>query len=238
MTIELEHLQVSMSPTIGKIAASIAKAQAAMGPAIKDREGIIQGKEGKPGYRYGYATLAACFEALQPFADNGIAIVQIPLDGGNNGIRVATYLLHESEEWIRGELWMPASTSTPQGFGGALTYARRYCLQALTGLAADDDDGSYSEQQTRHTPQAAPQQANGNGGAKAAPKPPVDQDELVIDFGKKIAAAPSKADLKVVGAAIAKSPLDKPRREYLGEAYELALAKFAVPAERQPGQEA
>ena len=237
MTTEQE-VQVSMSPTIGKIAASIAKAQAAMGPAIKDREGIIPGKDGRQGYRYGYATLAACFEALQPFADNGIAIVQIPLAGGNNGIRVATYLLHESEEWIRGELWMPASVATPQGFGGALTYARRYCLQALTGLAADDDDGSQAEQQTRHAPQAAPPQTSGNGGAKAAPKPPVDQDELVVNFGKQIAAAASKAELKTVGAAIAKSPLDKPRREYLGEAYESALAKFAAPTERQPGQEA
>jgi hypothetical protein len=141
--VAVRTFDVSMSPSIGKIASSMAKAQAVMGPAIKDREGIIPGKDGRAGYRYGYATLAACFEALQPFYDNGIAVTQIPLDGGN-GVRVLTYLLHESGEWIRGELWMPVEKQTPQGTGSALTYARRYCLQALTGLAADDDDGSVA----------------------------------------------------------------------------------------------
>lgn len=228
-----EHeVHVSMSPTIGKIAAAIAKAQAVMGPAIKDREGVITGKEGRPGYRYGYATLAACFEALQPFADNGIAIVQVPLDGGHNGVRVATYLLHESEEWIRGELWIPGNTSTPQGFGGTLTYARRYCLSALTGLAADDDDGATAQQAA-----SAPVQSNGNTPRPASPpKPPVDQDAMVVDFGKKLEAATSKADLKTIGALIAKSPLDKPRREYLHETYNLVLSRFDAPSEPNVSQ--
>ena len=56
-----------------------------MGPAIKDRVGVIPGKDGRQGYQYGYATLAACFEAIRPMHAQGIAVTQIPLDGGNEG---------------------------------------------------------------------------------------------------------------------------------------------------------
>jgi hypothetical protein len=167
------QFDVSMSPAIGKIAAALAKAQAVMGPAIKDKEGIIPGKDGRQGYRYGYATLAACFGALQPLYDNGIAVTQIPLDGGN-GVRVLTYLLHESGEWIRGELWMPVGQQTPQGVGSALTYARRYGLSALTGLASDDDDGSVATHGNKAEPAQPiqkPQVAKTQAPPKAKPAP-------------------------------------------------------------------
>ncbi len=167
------RFDVSMSRTIGKIAAALAKAQAVMGPAIKDKEGVIPGKDGRTGYRYGYATLAACFEALQPVYDNGIAITQIPLDGGN-GVRIATYLLHESGEWIRGELWMPVGQQTPQGVGSAMTYARRYGLQALTGLASDDDDGSlatHGVQPAQAQPIPQPKPTVAKAGPKLKPTP-------------------------------------------------------------------
>lgn len=142
------RFSVSTSPVIGNIAKALAAAQLAMGPAIKDRVGTIPGKDGKQGYSYGYATLAACFEAIQPLHANGIAVTQIPLDGGN-GVLVATLLMHESGEWIRGEMWMPVAQQSPQGYGSALTYARRYGLSALCGLASDDDDGA----EATHGPQ-------------------------------------------------------------------------------------
>ncbi len=106
-------------------------------------------------------------------------MTQIPLDGGN-GVLVATLLLHESGEWIRGEMWMPVAQQSPQGYGSALTYARRYGLSALCGLASDDDDadaasaGSSRGQQAR-SPQRSgqPSQAASSptGPAKAAADP-------------------------------------------------------------------
>lgn len=163
--------KVSTSPTIGALAKALAAAQATMGPAIKDRVGVIPGKDGRQGYQYGYATLAACFEAIQPMHANGIAVTQIPLDGGN-GVLVATLLIHESGEWIRGEMWMPVTQQTPQGYGSALTYARRYGLSALCGLGTDDDDG----EQASHGPQKPRAQQPGPAKAPAqaaAPKPDV-----------------------------------------------------------------
>lgn len=136
---------LSTSDTIGAIAKALAAAQLEMGPAIKDRVGRIPGKDGKAGYEYRYATLATCFEAIQPLHKNGIAVTQIPI-GCDNGVLVATLLIHESGEWIRGEMWMPVTQQTPQGYGSALTYARRYGLTALCGLASDDDDGEAASQ--------------------------------------------------------------------------------------------
>jgi hypothetical protein len=124
---------VTMSASVGAIGAALAKAQLAMRPAVKDAT--------NPHYKNRYATLASCVEALRPLHENGIAVIQPPAVHGADGVCVSTLLVHSSGEWIRGELYMPASKRDPQGFGSALSYARRYCLTATTGLATDDDDG-------------------------------------------------------------------------------------------------
>jgi hypothetical protein len=130
----VSDVTITMSPTVGKLAAALAKAQAEMRPAVKDAQ--------NPHFRNNYATLAACMEAVRPLFAHGIAVIQPPVPHGADGVCVATLLLHESGEWIRGELYMPATKKDAQGFGSALSYARRYCLQATVGLATDDDDGN------------------------------------------------------------------------------------------------
>lgn len=126
------EVQVSMSQTVGAIAAALAKAQAAMKPAVKDSK--------NPHFRNTYASLASCFDALQPLYENGIAVLQPPALSAQDGVVVSTLLIHASGEWIRGDLYMPASKKDAQGFGSALSYARRYCLTSTVGLATDDDD--------------------------------------------------------------------------------------------------
>ncbi len=128
-----EDFKLTMSPTIGKLAEALAKAQAEMRPALRDAT--------NPHFKNRYATLSACFEAIRPLLAHGIAVVQPPVPHGVDGVCVATILLHSSGEWLRGDLYMPASKKDAQGFGSALSYARRYCLQATVGLATDDDDG-------------------------------------------------------------------------------------------------
>ncbi len=51
-------------------------------------------------------------------------------------------LMHESGEWIAGTITMQASKDNPQAVGSALTYARRYSLMAIVGIASEDDDGT------------------------------------------------------------------------------------------------
>jgi hypothetical protein len=145
-----EDVRISMSPTVGKIAEAMAKAQLAMRPAFKDAT--------NPHFKNKYASLVSCLEAVRPLQENGIALFQPPASHGTDGVCVATLLIHSSGEWIRGELYMPAAKKDPQGFGSALSYARRYCLVATVGLGTDDDDAESAVRPTpapRHEPSSA-----------------------------------------------------------------------------------
>lgn len=117
------------------IAAAFIKAKQAFSPALKDRT--------NPAYKSKYADLGACLEAVDDaLLANGIALYQeTSLD--DSGVTVETVLLHESGESLRsGKLHVPASKQDPQGYGSALTYARRYSLMAACGIAPEDDDGN------------------------------------------------------------------------------------------------
>jgi ERF superfamily len=80
--------------------------------------------------------------------NNGIYLMQKSHDC-ENGVKVETILLHESgEQFSGGILHVPASKNDPQGYGSALTYARRYSLMATCGIAPEDDDGNAASKQT------------------------------------------------------------------------------------------
>lgn len=165
-----EQFTLTMSPTIGKLAAAMAKAQLEMKPAEKD------GKN--PHFNNRYATLVSCIEACRPLHENEIAVLQPPVPHGLEGVCVATLLVHSSGEWIRGELFLPATKKDAQGFGSALSYARRYCLQSTLNMGADDDDG---DQATK----APPRQAS--APRKANPPPPPKSGDLARQLEASVA---------------------------------------------------
>ena len=119
------------------IASAFVKAQKAFGPALKTAS--------NPHFKSRYADLAACVEAVMDGLNaNGIALIQRNfLD--DTGVTVETVFVHESGEMLEcGKLHVPASKQDPQGYGSALTYARRYSLMAACGIAPEDDDGNAS----------------------------------------------------------------------------------------------
>lgn len=125
------------STSITKLATALAKSQGQMLNADKDAKGTY----GK------YATLAATWDAIRkPLSDNEIAVYQriMPINGKPT---LCTMLIHSSGEFMDDcelELKFDVSNrmTAMQAMGSAVTYARRYCLQAVTGVApADDDDG-------------------------------------------------------------------------------------------------
>ena len=117
------------------IATALVKAQKAFGPALKTAT--------NPHFRSRYADLAACVEAVMDgLNNNGIALVQ-QLTESDTGVIVETVFIHESGEMLNcGKLHVPAVKHDPQGYGSALTYARRYSLMAACGIAPEDDDGN------------------------------------------------------------------------------------------------
>ena len=135
MTIEAQRLAtmpareptMKTSEQISELAAALAKAQGMMENAIMNRT--------NPHFKTKYADLAAVLNAARkPLSANGLAIVQTIGDGV-----LHTRLLHTSGQWIASEHPLPMS-GRPQEIGSALTYARRYSLSALIGIAADEDD--------------------------------------------------------------------------------------------------
>lgn len=116
------------------------KAQKAFGPALKTST--------NPHFRSRYADLSACVEAvIDALNDNGIGLVQTT-HPCNDGVTVETILVHESGATMSsGLLHLPASKQDCQGYGSALSYARRYSLMAICGIAPEDDDGNRASKQ-------------------------------------------------------------------------------------------
>jgi hypothetical protein len=126
---------------IKQIAAALVKAQKAFGPALKSSS--------NPHFKSRYADLAACVEAvMDSLNDNGIALVQQTHEC-EAGVMVETIFVHESGEiFSAGKLHVPAVKHDAQGYGSALTYARRYSLMAACGIAPEDDDGNAASKRT------------------------------------------------------------------------------------------
>jgi hypothetical protein len=122
------------------IAAAFVKAQKEFGPALKSAVNPAFQRNGKGGR---YADLASCVEAvIDALNKHGIALMQQNVEC-TDGVIVQTMFVHESGETIySGQLHVPAAKQDPQGYGSALTYARRYSLMTACGIAPEDDDGN------------------------------------------------------------------------------------------------
>lgn len=127
------------------ISAALVKAQKAFGPALKTAN--------NPHFRSKYADLSSCVEAvIDGLNNNGIALMQNCHECAD-GVIVETVFLHESGEQISaGKLHVPAAKHDPQGYGSAITYARRYSLMAACGIAPEDDDGNAASKRKTAAP--------------------------------------------------------------------------------------
>ena len=139
---------MNQSPTIGALAAALAKAQKAIKPAIFDRT--------NPHFKNKYATLASIMDAIRgPLADNGIAILQ-GAEAEGPVVKVTTRLVHASGEWLEATLSMTAQQNTPQGVMAALTYCRRGSLSLVSVVSDDDDDGEQANRPAPHRDEPKP----------------------------------------------------------------------------------
>jgi hypothetical protein len=147
---------MNSSDQTDQLAAAFAIAQASFDRVIKDATAKIPGKNGKQGYEYSYAGLATTLAAVRPsLAANGLSHAS-EAAAAEGGINITTRLMHTSGQWIEaGPLFMPCAAA-PQDAGSAISYGRRYQLQALLGLAAEDDDGC-SAQATATSPDVQPE---------------------------------------------------------------------------------
>jgi hypothetical protein len=127
---------VSQSESIKELAAALVLAQQEMGVLAKDSQGQVGTQKTK------YASLEATIDVIRPTLNkNGIAYTQFPVVAAAGMVGLKTKIMHISGEWMEEEFSLPAQ-QTSQGHGSGLTYARRYALLAVAGIAAEDDDGA------------------------------------------------------------------------------------------------
>jgi hypothetical protein len=153
---------IEFSPEIAALAKVLPKAQAAIAKVTKDAK--------NPHFDAKYASLYELADAILPAMNGaGITVLQ-PVASDDQGVRVMTMLLHESGQWLRSTHTIPVSKRDAQGYGSALTYARRQALQALLTVAAqgEDDDGEGAVGR------------GGGGGAKPPLKPPAQPERPTL----------------------------------------------------------
>ena len=132
------------SETIGTIAAALAKAQAQLVNPEKSLTGKIRADgSGSTERSFRYAPLSSGLDIVRKtLSQHEIATVQTTsIDETAGIVRLSTVLAHASGEWIASDWPVCAisETATPHRMGAALTYARRYALFTLVGIAGEDD---------------------------------------------------------------------------------------------------
>lgn len=116
--------------------------------AFAEIEGAAKDKV-NPHFKSKYADLTSVIDAIRPIlAKHNLAFYQRP-QPSEDGVLVQTLLRHTSgDEVDLGTLYVPANKRDAQGFGSALTYARRYALMTAFGVPAEDDDGNAAVKAT------------------------------------------------------------------------------------------
>lgn len=186
------------------LARALAKAQAVMESAKKTSTNPFLSKENSKAGRY--ADLASVWDACrEPLTSNGLAVVQLVTSADKTSVTVETRLLHEGGESISSTLTMPVEKATAQGVGSAITYARRYSLSALVGVAPDDDDGNAASGRDQGPPDVGPPKP-------VAPSPPSNvrpitqsHEAAIAEWAAKFAGCSTLAELDTAGRELAKS---------------------------------
>lgn len=140
----MERNLMNRSETITEIAKALAKFQSEVSDPNRTKENAFLKSK--------YVTLDSLLQAVRPvLANNGLSFLQVPFTGADV-VSVTTMLLHESGEWLESDpLTLPLMKKDPQGVGSVVTYARRYSLSSILGVAWDEDDDAQSNNETELT---------------------------------------------------------------------------------------
>lgn len=161
---------------------SIANLSKAMSQAFAEIENASKDKT-NPHFRSKYADLGNVVDAVKPaLLKHGLWFSQVSYDIENHAA-IETVIYHSSGEWLScGIVSVPVSKVDAQGYGSAMTYARRYSLSAAFGVAPEDDDG--------------------NAAVKAQPKAAPKKDPEVVAMGESLKLANNLEDLAAMWSAI------------------------------------
>jgi len=177
------------SESIAKLAEALSKAQGAIKGAKKDSV--------NPHFKAAYADLESTWDACrEPLSKNGLSVIQFPYSRDGK-IGIDTMLLHDSGEWIKGEIEVRMTQDTnPQVAGSIITYLRRYSLQGAVGISPADDDANIASPKPAHsvpsTASQAPVQAPKKDSPTSTPTQEAESSKTQNDVKDELALVCSK----------------------------------------------
>lgn len=186
---EQNGMRITRSESIKALAAALSKAQGEF-PSVKKTKTAKVGT-----YSYHYADLADVLAAVVPIlSKHEFALVQLPQwDRDKLALELETSLLHSSGEWLCGYYPLPTA-GKPQEMGSAITYARRYSVQSLLGISAEEDDDGAAAQNAEEKPRRVHADARPVRPVEAKPSDVVSKEQA-DDVRKLIAeSGVTKAD--------------------------------------------
>ncbi len=125
---------MNKSDSITKLMPALIRAKLNFAPAVKSRKNDF--------FKSKYVPLDVVIDVTEhALLNEGLVIIQTTLVEGAISV-LQTSLVHESGEFISGNYLLKPVKDDPQGHGSAMTYARRYCMMAILGIAPEDDDGN------------------------------------------------------------------------------------------------
>lgn len=200
------------SETMGRLAGALAQAQTELVNPEKSLIATIR-EEGTRGREqtFRYAPLSSGLEIVRKvLGRHEIATVQTTsIDQASGLVNLTTVLAHSSGEWIASDwpVCPVTDTATPRRMGAALTYARRYALFALVGIAGEDDldapdlqgagsgieperpisnGGGHLHREREHGPPATPRSGQGTFGRSGKPSPKPTEASLGLHASAKL----------------------------------------------------
>jgi hypothetical protein len=189
---------------------ALAAAQAEMGKALKDSS--------NPHFKSKYADLASVMDACMPaLSRHGIAVLQPAFDD-DSGRYVKTIFVHgETGESTECRVPLIVAKNDMQGYGSAVTYARRYGLMGMAGIAPDDDDGNAA---AAAPPREEPRQQGPGKEAIDAATFSLESAETLdalkaiwTDLPKAVQAVPAVIKAKDAAKARIEAPADQPQHD-------------------------
>ena len=180
-----------------------------------------------PHFKSKYASLESVIKAVKPhLLKYGILYRQVS-KYTENGICIETIFHGHGEELGTGEIFLPVDKRTAQGFGSALTYARRYSLSLACGIGSEeDDDGNQAEKEVGKKP--VPKKDPEPKKEEPVKEEPKQEDDF--DYNEAWSEAFVDGFLKVV--TIAKTP-DEVKSQYKANAEQIKVLKDKFPDQKK-----
>jgi hypothetical protein len=198
----VDFAQGELHAPTGALWGALADAQAELRDAEKSSV--------NPAFKSRYADLAEVLQTVRPvLSKHGLALAQFPgpFDVNDKTASLTTFLAHKSGEYAAFRATIPVAKPDAQGYGGGITYLRRYSAAAVCGISQDDDDGNTATgSPTRH---AGPARKPGKTDEVTEPAPaPMLPEDLRARF-KAISAGQLEAFKALAGPLSRLQPADR-----------------------------